>query len=272
MDDPMAQRETSAAPSPGDPADADAVGGEPVAGETGGVASPTSGGAAESPAVEAVLFDLDDTVWEYRRTKADLLAVAFERVGVEPCFAPDDYRATMRRHLDDVDEVAELRRRCFGDLVSEAGHDRSLGAELAAAYTDERDYRDVRLLPGARETLDALAETYRLAAVTNGARVAQEAKFDELDLDDAFECVVYAGEDALAKPDPEPFAVALDELGVPPERAVHVGNSLTNDVVGARRAGIRSVWVPREESGVDGDRRPDFRVDDIGDLRDRPWE
>lgn len=226
----------------------------------------------EPDGVEAVFFDLDDTVWEYNRTSEDLLAVAFDEVGVEPCFTAAEYDACMSHHLDDVDDVADLRRCCFSDLAADAGHDPEVGVHLADVYTRERDHRDVRLLPGAREALDALAENYLVAAITNGARVAQTAKMDELGLDSAFERIVYAGEDTLAKPDPEPFEVALDALGVAAERAVHVGNSLANDVVGATEAGICSVWIPCEADVETNGHEPTYRLGSIDALRTPPWE
>lgn len=221
---------------------------------------------------DAVLFDLDDTVWEYRRSADEVLTVAFESVGVEPCFTAAEYVDRIPKFGDDAESEAELRRRCFGDLAAERGHDPETGERVADAYTRERDYRNVRLLPGAADALDRLRESYRVAAVTNNAPEAQRPKLDELGLEDAFETVVYGGTDAVTKPDPEPFDLVLDRLAVDADRAVHVGNSLGSDVAGATRAGVDSVWVPKDRGAVAESHAPTYRLDSLADLVDPPWE
>jgi FMN phosphatase YigB (HAD superfamily) len=65
----------------------------------------------------------------------------------------------------------------------------------------------------------------------------------------------------VRKPRPEIFHLALDELGVKPERALFVGDRLVADIRGARDVGMRTVqamWYRAEES-EDGT-EPDFRA------------
>lgn len=150
--------------------------------------------------------------------------------------------------------------------------DPDVARRVADAYTRERDYRNVDLLPGATEALAALNDRYRVAAVTNNAPEAQAPKFEELGVDDAFETVVYGGTDAPTKPAPEPFDVVLDRMGVAADRAVHVGDSLESDVAGATRAGLDSVWVPHERPVEEVRHDPTYRVDSLRDLVDPPWE
>jgi putative hydrolase of the HAD superfamily len=62
----------------------------------------------------------------------------------------------------------------------------------------------------------------------------------------------------VAKPDPEIFLRALDELGVPPERAIHVGDTPAADIDGAIAAGVRPVLIDPYElhEGIDCLRAP----------------
>jgi putative hydrolase of the HAD superfamily len=55
-----------------------------------------------------------------------------------------------------------------------------------------------------------------------------------------------------AKPDPAPFRHALELAGAAPAEALHVGDSLENDVAGARAAGVRAVLVDRAGSAPAG--------------------
>jgi putative hydrolase of the HAD superfamily len=47
----------------------------------------------------------------------------------------------------------------------------------------------------------------------------------------------------IEKPDPRPFLIALDALGVSPSNCVHIGNSVHSDVVGAQGVGMNVVHV-----------------------------
>ena len=66
------------------------------------------------------------------------------------------------------------------------------------------------------------------------------------------EAVVTSAEVGVAKPGRAIFERALEIAGVEPEQAVHVGDSLENDVAGARAAGIRPVLVARDGGAPGG--------------------
>ena len=221
--------------------------------------------------VETVLFDLDDTLCEYRRTPGELIEVACERVGVEPFFGEREYVARYREFTDESDDAADLRERCFAAIAADCDRDPDLGREIARAFAAEGDHANVRPLPGAREAVERLAADYRVAVVTNGAPGMQRQKLDALAFADRFETVVHAGYDAPAKPDPGPFQVALDRLDGHPERAVHVGNSLSSDVAGARAAGLRAVWLRATDDTEPGEHRPHHTVERMDALVDPPW-
>jgi len=227
------------------------------------------------PSVDAVLFDLDDTLCTYRRTGAELLAVAFDRVGVEPFFTAADYRARYDEHLGTIDDMAAFRERCFADVAEAKGRDPALGREVARVYEAERDQSNVEPLPGARAAVEALAADHRLGLVTNGPPEMQREKLAAVGLDDAFGVEVFAGFDTRAKPEPAPFHRALEALGVDADRAVHVGNSLTTDVPGAKAAGLDAAWL-REDGAAPGDvdpgeAAPDYVLDTLEELVAPPW-
>jgi FMN phosphatase YigB (HAD superfamily) len=220
--------------------------------------------------VETVLFDLDDTLCEYRRSPGDLIEVACESVGVEPFFGQAEYEARYGEFTDESDDVRDLRERCFAAIAADRGRDPDLGREVARAFAAERDHTNVRPLPGAREAVETLASRHRVGVVTNGAPGMQRQKLSALPFADHLETVVHAGYDAPAKPAADPFHDALAALDGRPERAVHVGNSLTSDVAGAHNAGCRSVWL--RQPGGPGDHRPHFTVDGMAELATPPWE
>ncbi|WP_256298129.1 HAD family hydrolase [Haloarchaeobius salinus] len=218
----------------------------------------------------AVTLDLDDTLCRYDRSTADLLALAFDRADVEPFFTAAEFVATIPTVTGE--SPLDLRRKCFRVLAAENGRSVAVADRLAEQYP-ERDPTAVSFLPGAREALDSLADHHRLALVSNGEPSHQRAKLETLGISGAFETTVFGTPETGVKPDPEPFYRVLDALGVQSERAVHVGNSLASDVVGAQAAGIPAVWL-RADGSADDETVPEYVVDDLAELHRRPfpWE
>lgn len=116
----------------------------------------------------------------------------------------------------------------------------------------------VRPVPGTREMLEGLREAgLRLAVISNAdGRVADY--LENAGLGDLFELVVDSAIEGIEKPDPDIFRSTLDRLGVQPEEAVHVGDTWPVDIVGARKAGIRAIYLtddarpgPEETDGVE---------------------
>lgn len=223
--------------------------------------------------VDAVLFDLDDTLCEYQRGGGELLSLAFDDVGVDPFFTVEDYHARYSEFVSDSEDIRDLRGACFAAIARARGRDPEVGRAVADAFSAERDHRSVRPFPGAREVVETLAEDYRVGLVTNGDPWMQGQKLDAVGLADAFETVVHAGYDTPPKPQPDPFHVALADLEVSAERTVHVGNSLHSDVPGAKAAGVRAAWFTGGEvgGGADPDPEPDYRLDSLRELLDPPW-
>lgn len=219
--------------------------------------------------VEAITFDLDDTVLRYERSPGEVLRATFDRLDLDPIFSVEAYYARYDEFAETCDSMDELRAECFATLAVENGYERGLGREVAATFSEERDQSNVRLLPGAERVLEAASKDHRLAIVTNGARDAQEQKIAAVNLERWIDAVVVAGHDTPPKPDPEPFDRVVRSLDVTPATTVHVGDSLETDVAGATAAGLDAVWVsePTETRGVD----PTYRVDSIGDLWPLPW-
>lgn len=219
--------------------------------------------------IEAVSFDLDNTLLRYERSPGEVLRVAFETVGVDPLFSVDDYYDRYDEFAQQCDSMAELRSACFAALAAENGYERRLGRDVADAFRAERDQSNVELLPSVSDVLDELSRTHRLAVVTNGAPDAQRQKIDATNLERWIDTVVIAGHEVSPKPSPEPFERALRALDASPETTVHVGDSLETDVRGATAAGLESVWVAPD--GDAGDGEPTYRVEAIGELSSPPW-
>ena len=84
---------------------------------------------------------------------------------------------------------------------------------------------------------------------------------------DFFDALTFSDEVKLSKPSGEIFRITLDSLGVSTDEVVHVGDHIKNDVVGAKRCGIKTVWITgfsEREDPDDPATEPDETVDSLG--------
>jgi putative hydrolase of the HAD superfamily len=188
--------------------------------------------------VQAVLLDAGGVVVLPRR---ELVADALARAGIhiEPSAVPEaHYRAV--RALDRRPELSRGRDPYPRALCSALGvseeHVATATRELAATAAGEQ----VLWSEQTQEAFGAIAALrdagLGVAIVTNSDGHAAE-NLQRAGLDPRIP-VVDSALVGVAKPDPRIFAHALERLRVPAATALHVGDTLTSDVAGARAAGI----------------------------------
>ncbi len=101
----------------------------------------------------------------------------------------------------------------------------------------------VELVPGTREMLVDLSGRYKLAIISNATSNVSRLALQESNLEQYFDVLVLSRDLGIRKPDPEIFNFTLQNLGVKSSEAVHVGDSLENDVQGAENVGMKTVWI-----------------------------
>jgi HAD superfamily hydrolase (TIGR01549 family) len=108
-------------------------------------------------------------------------------------------------------------------------------------------YEPEDLQSDAHQGLKALARGYRLGILANQQRWIRDIMARD-GLDGFFELWTISDEVGIDKPDPRIFEHARDQAGVPAGRCAFVADRLDNDIVPARRAGMRPVWLLRGEA------------------------
>lgn len=86
-----------------------------------------------------------------------------------------------------------------------------------------------------------------------------------------FDALTFSDEVLLAKPSDEIFLMTVNSLNARPEATIHVGDHVTNDVVGANRLGMKSVWIRgfyEPEDPDDPYAQADATVDDLSGVAD----
>ena len=157
------------------------------------------------------------------------------------------YRAHLGEGRDDAG-LETLRARCAGVLSREL--ERALarnvptGPEMIEALLASLQFT---AFSDARPALDELhALGLRLVVVSNWD-VSLGDVLGRLGLTTWLDAVVTSAAVGAAKPDPAIFERGLAAAGVGPDEATHVGDSVREDVDGARAAGIEAVLVSRDE-------------------------
>jgi 2-haloalkanoic acid dehalogenase type II len=122
-------------------------------------------------------------------------------------------------------------------------------------------------------TLEALRTAgYRMAIISNaGDDDDVQALVDKAQIRDYFEFVLSSAACGIRKPNPRIFEMALERMGLAAGEVAMVGDTLGADVLGARNAGLRSVWITRR-AGTPDNRdhldtiQPDITIGTLAEL------
>ncbi|MFY1018265.1 HAD family hydrolase [Ectopseudomonas khazarica] len=221
--------------------------------------------------IELITFDLDDTLWDVTPVMQDAeaalrnwLALHAPRLGAVPV----EHLWAVRSRLLDAEpmlkhRLSELRRRILCHALEDAGYAHGEAQALAEAgfqvFLSAR--HQVELFTDVHPTLEALAERFRLAVITNG-----NADVRRLGLSEYFQFALCAEELGVGKPDPKPFLEALGRAGVAAEHAVHIGDHPSDDIAGAKAAGLRAIWFNPQGRAWEGETTPDAQIASLAEL------
>ncbi|MFB7709587.1 HAD family hydrolase [Streptomyces sp. NPDC056105] len=209
--------------------------------------------------IRAVLWDVDDTIFDYAHADrvgmrdhllAEGLADGFTSVGQ----ALARWRTLTREHWarfesgeTDWEGQRRNRVRAFvgrgADDMDDAEADAWFGRYIVhyeAAWA---------LFPDTVPVLDLLAEHYRHAILSNSSLHNQDRKLRVLGVRDRFEAVVCAAELGVAKPQAAAFHAACEALELPPHEVAYVGDQPDTDARGAEEAGLTGIWLDRAGTG-----------------------
>jgi len=208
----------------------------------------------------AILFDALGTLVKLAPPAPRLQAELAARHGVR--VSEEDAQAAMaaeisfyRRHLDqgrDRDSLAALREQCAAALRGALPPDAQALLPAPAALSDallaSLHFDAFSEVPPALEAYRARG--LRLVVVSNWD-VSLHGVLADVGLTVFLDGILTAAEAGVRKPAPEIFRQALGLAGVTAAEAIHVGDSVEEDVAGARAAGIEPVLLDR-----DGRERP----------------
>ena len=216
--------------------------------------------------LKAVVFDVDFTI---ARPGPDLGPDGYARLGrrhgleLDPARYDEARRAafaTLKRHpeLDHDEEIWVLFTQRIIEAMGGTGDTYAAAVEMEGSWADAHQFE---LYDDALPVLGALRATgLKIGLLSNTARDLDEfVAHHRLTVD----AVLTSGSHGKTKPHQAIFERMLELLGVEPGEAVMVGDTLEDDIEGARRVGMGAILIDREGRYPEG-------IDRLGDLRALP--
>jgi putative hydrolase of the HAD superfamily len=102
-----------------------------------------------------------------------------------------------------------------------------------------------------------------LAIVSNSQRLFTVPELKKFGIFDFFDSVVFSSDVGVCKPEAAVFLRALDNIEVRPQNSIYIGDNIFDDVYGAKKVGMTTVWINRgtfQSSSLSGDQPPDYEV------------
>ncbi len=205
--------------------------------------------------MQAIIFDLDDTLYDLSRHRAQHLRRAWASwlTGIAVLEADAVITRAVRERIFFADMEQFLVRAGVADATQRS----RLVEESRATW-----FTDLHLDEGVAELLSTLAGSYTLGLITNGPSWTQRAKIEQLHLSQWFPHMLVSGEYGCDKPDGRIFAAMLERLTVDVSAAVMVGDNPDADIRGAHGVGMRAIWIRHSHMVYPDDLAPAWGVVD----------
>ncbi|MYB03434.1 MAG: HAD family hydrolase [Acidimicrobiaceae bacterium] len=224
-------------------------------------------------AVDGLVFDLDDTLFDFRGAFVSVVRDFYEQhLRATTSVSHADAVAMMVRWDEDLHAVTQyvpdLRARRFARWLSE-WPDVDLDISALTEWYDDAMDRQMQPDPEINRFLADLNDLrIPWGIVTNGPSRMQRHKCEALGLDRMAPFIIVSEEVGYAKPDPRIFrdAFAATRLARPAQ-VMFVGDNPVSDIDGARCFGMRTAWVRRGRQFPADLQPPDHTVDSVTEVR-----
>lgn len=213
--------------------------------------------------IEALVFDMDGVLLDSEPIWRAVEREVFARLGIE--VTEEDLMRTMGVRIADV--VAGWYRRHPWE-----GPSHEEVAEEIVERVADTILREGRLNHGAVEAIDYFRRLgLRPALASSSPMRLIRAVLSMGGLEDRFDVVLTAEEDARGKPDPAVYLRAAERLGVPPERCLAIEDSLAG-IRAAKAAGMVCIAVPELPAEEARGAGADLVLGSLEEVDDRIWE
>ncbi len=196
--------------------------------------------------IQAITLDLDDTLWPVWPTiaRAEVVLQAWlsehapqtARLNEDAELKQQIRAEVNQRYPDKAHDLSFLRLEAIRESLLRAGNAPYLAEEAFSVFFNER--LNVKLYDGVEQALARLAARYPLVGLSNG-----NADVFRTPAGPYFKACVSARVFGVAKPDVRIFHAAAEQLNLPADAVLHLGDDATADAWGALQAGMQTAWI-----------------------------
>lgn len=220
--------------------------------------------------IRNVLFDLDDTLFDFHKAEKIALTKTLVHFGIDPTEETLALYSTIN--------AAHWKRLELGEISREevkVGRYRELfetiGIECdpvkATAYYESMLAIGHYFMPGAPELLGELYRKYRLYIVSNGTAKVQEGRIGSSGIAKYMDGIFISQILGANKPDKQFFDICFAEIpDFSLSETVIIGDSLSSDIKGGINAGITTVWFNPKGIENDSDIKPDYTIKELSEV------
>lgn len=220
--------------------------------------------------IRNVLFDLDDTLFDFHKAEKIALTKTLVHFGIDPTEETLALYSTIN--------AAHWKRLELGEISREevkVGRYRELfetiGIECdpvkATAYYESMLAIGHYFMPGAPELLEELYRKYRLYIVSNGTAKVQEGRIGSSGIAKYMDGIFISQILGANKPDKQFFDICFAEIpDFSLSETVIIGDSLSSDIKGGINAGITTVWFNPKGIENDNDIKPDYTIKELSEV------
>ncbi|MBP5403193.1 MAG: YjjG family noncanonical pyrimidine nucleotidase [Treponema sp.] len=213
--------------------------------------------------IKNFLFDLDQTLLNFHASERKALKIVLEQNGMS--FSDEIYDAFMEYNKSlwlelekGIISRTELFDRRFCYIIEKCNKD-PFKVDRLKINTDfiKTMSENGVLMEGALEFVQRIKKEIPesgIYIVTNGAIVTAEGRIESTGLDKYIDGLFISEAMGVSKPSKEYFDIVLKEIKASQESCMVIGDSLTSDMLGAKNAGLTSVWFMTQGQGMDQDK------------------
>lgn len=213
-----------------------------------------------------ILFDADETLYSFNSYLG--LKAVLANYGLD--FTAADYEAfqavnqplwvAYQNKEISADQLRTIRFAKLSELTGQTAEQLNLELMAQMALVS-------RPLAGVPEMLSALHGKVKMGIITNGFEALQQKRLNNTQTAHFFELVVTSESVGAAKPDPQIFHAAFEQMETfDKSRVLMVGDTLASDILGANRVGMASCWFNPEQKQNETEIKPTYEIQTILDL------
>jgi len=186
--------------------------------------------------IKVVIFDMDNTLFDFVEAKIRACRAVCDHLGMNDERELLNYFLRRKYDFENHENIA--------DYLKDKGIYNDMLFEECCRIYEEVKLSTIEPYPNIKHVLEKLKDAgLKLAVVTDALNGNAVKRLKKAGLIDYFDAIVSADQSGKRKPEPDSIILALRKLGVKPDEAILVGDSLRRDIEAGKKLGLVTVYA-----------------------------